>query len=109
VSHNVFLFGFWELALVVPTALVVVLKWLVTYSYRNLVWHHLKFCYYKNVATNLVDVVKFVASFLYLEGKMFGFKGVAFVVFQMIMRLHMCDFWHLIYFCFVTLALTFVF
>jgi hypothetical protein len=26
-----------------------------------------------------------------------------------IMRLHMCDFWHLIYFCFVTLALTFVF
>ncbi len=62
-----------------------------------------------NVATNLVDVVKFVASFLYLERKMFGYKGVAFVVFQVIMKLHMCDLWHFIYFCFVTLALTFVF
>jgi hypothetical protein len=69
---------------VAPTALVVVLKWLVTYSYKNLVWHHLEFFYYKNVATNLVDVVKFVAPFLYLEGKMFGFKGVAFVVFQIL-------------------------
>ncbi len=62
-----------------------------------------------NVATNLIDVVKFVAYFLYLEGKMFGYKGVAFVVVQVIMKLHMCDLWHLIYFCFVTLALTFVF
>jgi hypothetical protein len=61
------------------------------------------------VATNLIDGVKFVASSLYLEGKIFGYKGVAFVGFQVIMRLHMCDFWHLIYFCFVTLALTFVF
>jgi hypothetical protein len=61
------------------------------------------------VATNLVGGVKFVAYFLYLEGKILSYKGVAFVVFQMIMRLHMCDFWHLIYFCFVTLALTFVF
>jgi hypothetical protein len=58
-----------------------------------------------NVATNLIDVVKFVACFLYLEGKMFGYKGVV----QVIMKLHMCDLWHLIYFCFVTLALTFVF
>jgi hypothetical protein len=61
------------------------------------------------VVADLVSGVKFVASSLYLEGKIFGYKGVVFVVFQMIMRLHMCDFWHLIYFCFVTLAFTFVF
>jgi hypothetical protein len=45
------------------------------------------------VAASLVGGVKFVASFLYLEGKVFGYKGVALVVFQVIMRLHMCDFW----------------
>ncbi len=61
------------------------------------------------MAINLVSGVKFVASSVYLEGKIFGYKKVAFVVFHLIMRLHMCDFWCLIYFCFVTLAVTFVF
>jgi hypothetical protein len=44
------------------------------------------------VVASLVGGVKFVASSLYLEGKIFGYKGVALVVFQANMRLHMCDF-----------------
>jgi hypothetical protein len=45
------------------------------------------------VDVNLIGGVKFVASPLYLEGKVFGYKGVALVVFKVIMKLHMCDFW----------------
>jgi hypothetical protein len=35
-----------------------------------------------NVAASLVGGVKFVASLLYLEGKVFGYKRVALVVFR---------------------------
>jgi hypothetical protein len=49
------------------------------------------------VAASLVGGVKFVLSPLYLEGKVFGYKGVsALVVYQAIMRLHMCDFLRLV-------------
>jgi hypothetical protein len=52
------------------------------------------------VATSLVGGVKFVASSLHLEGKVFGYKGVALVVLKVITRLHMCDFWRLLHFLF---------
>jgi hypothetical protein len=61
------------------------------------------------VDASLVGGVKFVASSLYLEGKVFGYKRVSLVVLQVIMKLHMCDFWQLLHFCFLTLALAFVF
>ncbi len=49
------------------------------------------------MAASLVGGVKFVLSPLYLEGKVFGYKGVsALVVYQAIMRLHMCDFLRLV-------------
>jgi len=61
------------------------------------------------VATSLLGGVKFVASSLHLEGKVFGYKGVAIVALHVITRLHMCDFWRLLHFCLLTLVPTFVF
>jgi hypothetical protein len=48
--------------------------------------------FFLNVAASLVGGVKFVASLLYLEGKVFGYEGVAIVVFQAILKLQMCNF-----------------
>jgi hypothetical protein len=87
-----FCFCFWELALVAPTAMAMVLKWLVAYNYKSLVSPNLEF-FFLNVAASLIGGVKFVFSPLYFEGRVFGYKGVnALVVYQAIMRLHMCDF-----------------
>jgi hypothetical protein len=44
------------------------------------------------MAFSLVGEVKFMASPVYFEGIIFGYKGIALVVFQAIMRLRMCDF-----------------
>jgi hypothetical protein len=48
--------------------------------------------FFLNMAASLDGGVKFMASPLYFEGIVFGYKRVALVVFQAIMRLHMCDF-----------------
>ncbi len=75
-----------------PTALAMVLEGLVAYTYRSLASPRPEF-FFLNLPASLVGGVKFVVSPLYLEWKVFGYKGIsALVVYQAIMRLHMCDF-----------------
>ncbi len=63
------------------------------------IWPHSEF-FPLNMAASLVGGVKFMASPLYFEGIVFGYKMLALVVFKVIMRLEMCDFLQLVHFLF---------